>query len=210
MKKIMFNDRYGLTDAVLSGRKTQTRRVARLPDKSLTRGDLWNPTMGIDERGKVHFTFDCIDGKQRDLYPQYQPGEVLAVAQTYNSIVNSIPGTHPVWAKIIADTDNNCPGYHNKMFVRADLMLHRIRITDIAIEPLQDITDEDIIKEGIEWHHKLGMYGIAENVGGEYIKYPIIERTPRKAFASLIDRISGRGTWQRNPWVWVYHFERIK
>ena len=34
--------------------------------------------------------------------------------------------------------------------------------------------------------------------------------TPREAFAALIDRISGRGTWQCNPWVFVYEFELIK
>ena len=34
--------------------------------------------------------------------------------------------------------------------------------------------------------------------------------SPREAFAALIDRISGRGTWQRNPWVYAYEFELIK
>jgi hypothetical protein len=39
--------------------------------------------MGIDSKGRVYFTVDCIDGKQRDLYPQYQIGEEVAVAQSY-------------------------------------------------------------------------------------------------------------------------------
>ena len=33
---------------------------------------------------------------------------------------------------------------------------------------------------------------------------------PREAFAALIDRISGKGTWQRNPWVYVYTFELLR
>ena len=33
--------------------------------------------------------------------------------------------------------------------------------------------------------------------------------TPREAFASLIDKVSGRGTWKSNPWVFVYEFEPI-
>jgi hypothetical protein len=33
---------------------------------------------------------------------------------------------------------------------------------------------------------------------------------PRKAFASLIDKISGKGTWDKNPWIWVYYFELVK
>ena len=34
--------------------------------------------------------------------------------------------------------------------------------------------------------------------------------TPREAFATLIDKVSGRGTWKRNPWVVVYEFELVK
>ena len=34
--------------------------------------------------------------------------------------------------------------------------------------------------------------------------------TPRQAFAALIDKVSGRGTWDRNPWVVVYEFELVK
>lgn len=33
--------------------------------------------------------------------------------------------------------------------------------------------------------------------------------TPREAFASLIDRVSGKGTWDRNPFVFVYDFELV-
>lgn len=34
--------------------------------------------------------------------------------------------------------------------------------------------------------------------------------TPRQAFAALIDKVSGRGTWDCNPWVVVYEFELVK
>lgn len=96
------------------------------------------------------------------------------------------------------------------MFVRADLMPHRIRITDISVERLQDISDEDIMREGImegefvnTWdRYYYDTWGDVPN----HVTFP----TPRKAFASLIDRISGRGTWQRNPWVFVYSFEITK
>lgn len=33
---------------------------------------------------------------------------------------------------------------------------------------------------------------------------------PREAFASLIDKVSGRGTWERNPFVWRIEFELVK
>ena len=34
--------------------------------------------------------------------------------------------------------------------------------------------------------------------------------TPREAFAALIDKVSGKGTWESNPYVWVYEFELMK
>lgn len=92
------------------------------------------------------------------------------------------------------------------MFVRADLMPHRIRITNVRVERLQDISDEDCLREGIEEHLKGVQYGFTSNIG--YVgQYPFT--TPREAFALLIDKISGKGTWESNPWVFVYEFKLI-
>lgn len=201
MKKIMFSTEYGLEQAVLEHKKAMTRRLATLPD-GLGRGDLWHPVMGIDEKGRVHFTFDCIDGKQRDIYPQYQIGEVLAVAQSYHALIKA-GYVAPEW---LDHTCEDSAGYENKMFVRADLMPHRIRITNIAIAPLQGISDEDCLREGVEkWMDCYIVTGIMERGGKNNICFD----TPRQAFAYLIDKVSGKGTWQRNPWVLVYEFELI-
>ena len=207
MKKIMFNDKYGLTEAVLSGRKTMTRRVAVLPD-GLGRGDLWNPTMGIDERGKVHFTFDCIDATQRDLYPQYQPVEVLAVAQRYDAL--RWPALPDIDWKAITDEVTHSKGWSNKMFVKAEYMPHQIRITDVGIEPLQDITDEDCRREGIMEGEFMNTWDTFYYDHWGDVPNHITFRTLRQAFASLIDKTCGKGTWQRNPWTWKYEFVLIK
>ena len=98
------------------------------------------------------------------------------------------------------------------MLVRAAWMPHRIRITDLSFERLQDISEEDCLKEGIttitEGKNEVG------NAYGWDTKIDALKRdsffTPRAAFAALIDRISGRGTWQRNPWVVAYTFELIR
>lgn len=98
-------------------------------------------------------------------------------------------------------------GCNNKMFVRADLMPHHIRITNIRVERLQDISEADCLKEGI-W--------CDDNVGLEcttYWYHGLVNssfRTSKEAYASLIDKISGKGTWESNPWVFVYDFELIK
>ena len=217
MKKIMFSREYGLEQAVLNGKKTMTRRVARLPE-GLGRGDLWNPTMGIDDRGRVYFTFDCIDGKQRDLYPQYQPGEVLAVAQRYSDIpmsylLKDLPEDKHWYQQRLFEQSQ---GWDNKMFVMAKFMPHHIQITNVGIGPLQDISEEDALREGIfhyeqpPLHHEMDRFAPWPPYVKPYkhdndnLKYRC---TARAAFAYLIDKVSGTGTWNSNPWTWHYEFQ---
>jgi hypothetical protein len=96
------------------------------------------------------------------------------------------------------------------MFVKAKYMPHRIRITGIRAERLQDISDKDCLREGIR--KSVVEYGDKKIVQWTYFdeKRTIWFDSPRDAFAALIDRISGHGTWQRNPWVFAYEFELIK
>ena len=97
-------------------------------------------------------------------------------------------------------------GWNNKMFVEASKMLHHIRIIDVRIERLQDISDEYCLKEGIKKNLRCGKYGFDSNIG--YIsQYPF--HNPCEAFASLIDKVSGKGTWESNPYVFVYDFELV-
>ena len=196
MKKIMFSDRYGLTEAVLTGRKTMTRRVdKKLNHPLVTDISEW----GIDDKGKCSLAITYSTGLTEDVYPAYQIGEEIAIAQPYKDICLTGP--------IFFEGMRRETGWNNKMFVRADLMPHRIRITDLGFERLQDISDEDCLKEGVEkWMDCYIMSGIMERGGKNNVCFD----TPREAFAALIDRISGRGTWQSNPWVAAYEFELIK
>ena len=197
MKKIAFSTRYGLEQAVIDLTKTMTRREdKKLNHPLVTSISEW----GIDDKGKAYVAITYSTGLTEDVYPAYQIGEEVAVAQRYEDAI------HPLdWVNKLLYEDE--PGWKNKMFVRADLMPHRIRITDIRVERLQDISEEDCLREGVEkWIDSYIVSGIMENHGKNNVCFD----TPREAFAALIDRISGRGTWQRNPWVFVYEFELIK
>lgn len=92
------------------------------------------------------------------------------------------------------------------MFVRADLMPHQIRITGIRCERLQDIQDADCLKEGVRYIPEINRFYF-EDVSREASFY---FDNHREAFAALIDRVSGKGTWERSPWVVVYEFELVK
>lgn len=176
MKKIMFNDRYGLTQAVLDGRKTMTRRI--VPDGT--------PLGNWEETVK----------KSR-----YKVGEILAVAQSYHAL-NKAGYVAPEW---LEHTCESSAGYENKMFVRADLMPHRIRITNIKVERLQDISHEDCLKEGILYQDG---YFCGYKVSAPNMAFGAM--TAQQAFAALIDKVSGEGTWDSNPYVFVYEFELLK
>ena len=214
MKKIMFSERFGLEQSVLAGTKTMTRRI--IPDIEIDwnrRGRVTLPVSGfehgvlfMDVRSILHDAGICDYSAPAKYQPKYEVGEEVWIAQSYKGL-----GYKP------NDWIENCEGgyqqahefagYTNKMFVRSLYLEHRIRITNIKLERLQDITDEDCLKEGVEkWIDCYIVSGIMENHGKNNVCFD----TPREAFAALIDRISGRGTWQRNPWVYAYTFELIK
>jgi hypothetical protein len=214
----MFNDECGLTQAVLDGRKTMTRRGCKY-DRPNETYDIVFPVFepnDYDNDGNIVSPLNYAFGWKNDKgdftgwnIPQYKVGEVVAVAQCYKSL-----GMNPEIA--LDDKDGIgfytktkfAPGWKNKMFVRADLMPHHIRITDIKIERLQNISDEDCLKEGI---YK-GQCGSADThfMDVYYYKGDIQPYcTPRGAFAALIDKVSGKGAWESNSYVFVYEFELV-
>lgn len=182
MQKIMFNDKYGLTQAVLNGRKTMTRRIVE--SKTDADGNLMFPA------------------------PKYKIGEVIAIAQSYSTIENEC-GVE----KIPSHITKNSPGYRNKMFVSAENMPHHIKITGIKGERLQDISNDDCLREGV-FEGEFDSYVTGRIKPCYLITWPLTVKkqyfmTPREAFACLIDKVSGKGTWESNPYVYVYEFELV-
>lgn len=196
MKKIMFNDKYGLTQAVLVGRKTQTRRIAYMPNGFITFDDEDFQLKKLDN-GQALLTL-CNNSFKT---ARYKIGEEVAIAQKYADLAYD-GEFFRLLGKVIFEK-----GCHNKMFVRADFMPHRIRITNIRVERLQDISEENCIAEGIWKAHNVGLEGVT------YWYHGLANssfRTAKEAYAALIDKISGKGTWDSNPYVFVYDFELVK
>lgn len=189
----MFNDRYGLTQAVIEGRKTMAMMLINIKSTS-------------DVQVRIFAGYVQIIGRSGDVCAEkklsYKVGEVVAVAQRYQDIFDYSNCVNPyAW-----EDDDKPSGWTNKMLTKAELMPHQIRITGIKCERLQDISEEDCMKEGILGdveYDKYEVYGLFGNSDDGF-------DTPREAFASLIDKVSGRGTWKRNPWVVDYEFELVK
>ena len=208
MKGLMFNNKYGLEDAVINGTKTMTRRSVRIPKtfngiwvagfKKWTNslGDWFTELYDEDERG--------IDGSE--LKPPYKIGEIVAIKQAYKDIdIDFVPfngNGKGKWGnpKVMS-------GWTNKMFVRPDLMPHTIRITDIKLERLQDISNDDCMKEGIMKGDFINTWDkFYYDIIGDCACHQVFQK-PSMAYKSLIDKVSGKGTWDNNNWVWVIGFE---
>lgn len=200
-KKIMFSDDYCLTRAVLDGSKTMTRRMLKVP-KTCNGKEVYSFNILTNSVGT-----QCVDlvdengGVLGSLKPHYEVGEVVAIAQSYYTIGK------PQYDKF----GNGVPGNSNKMFTRAELMPHHIKITDVKVERLQDISDEDCLREGIRYYHFSDKRWSNNSGYGYHIPKNGLHLfdTPYEAFANLFERISGKGTWKSNPWVVAYSFELI-
>lgn len=186
MKKILFNDKFCLTLAVLNGAKTMTRRVLRD-----------NVPLGNWEETQKHLP--------------YKVGEVVAIAQSYKEIYPNAD------FEMVGDGFmKESAGWTNKMFVKADLLPHHIKITDVKVERLQDISKEDCLKGGIIFIESLSIIGedayffaVKRKVRQMYDNILKFFSSPQRAYADLIDKISGKGTWESNPFVVAYSFELV-
>lgn len=233
MNKILFNDEFLLTQAVLDGRKTQTRRVITYPktfhgkdvcgyyvcrratDRAITEVCMYDEDESFIDEGQI--------------LPKYNVGEVIAVAQSYkevdafyNAALNRKHSVHGMTIDMldcVPDEDIKKwfgfreqfvkkASWKNKMFVKAELMPHQILITNVRVERLQDISDEDCLKEGLEWDGKAQKYYAGYVKGTERKNW--LGNTPREAFARLINKVSKKDVWNENPYVFVYDFELIR
>ncbi len=213
----MFNDKFGLTQAVLDGRKTMTRRIieidecVRFPIIRFRPLEKWekkvvNPNYVFN--GHVYAVYNELDLLCHLVKPRYEIGEVVAIAQSYMDVDRfhrkGKNADYLEYLDSILPELKLYPGWGNKMFVKADLMPHHIKITGIKVERLQDISDEDCLKEGII--HVSTFLGQkiyhTPHVNGSYLSTNVAQ----EAFAYLIDKVSGKGTWESNPFVFAYEF----
>lgn len=213
MKKIMFNDKYCLTQAVLDGTKTMTRRS--VPLSLLDEYDTWYEDFIYKPIGEENYLSLEEYVLKRTTY---KVGEVVAIAQSYKSIADerdeaeTVLDLHKIGDNLLT-MDEMGAGWNNKMFVKANLMPHYIRITDVKVESLLDISDDDIMREGIRKESFAGgcmfCYNKVYIRNGNRRIEPIYNSTPRRAFASLMYKIIGGRTWESNPWVVAYSFELV-
>ena len=138
-----------------------------------------------------------------DQKPRYEVGEVIAIKQKYSDLDETWRVAKGIFYGDCYLCTEYQAGWNNKMFVKNELMPHKIKITGIKQCRLQDLTDEDCLREGVR---KGKVYGFFFGVGKTQKKC----LSPIDAFSGLINKLNGKGYWESNPDGYAYEFELVR
>jgi hypothetical protein len=209
---------------VVNGQKTQTRRIIPCPAKAhegiqaVKKDGKIIRVRALDENGRA--TKPGSDDLEWILTPRYNVGETLYLKEPYCQDCDFIQhessceywNNGKILYKYNGDEFPECAKYNpqlgkwqNKLFMPEEYARYYIKITGVRAERLQDISDEDCRKEGITYDmaHEgwCPSYNDPDSGGEPHYK---------EAYAYLFDSINGKGTWESDPFVWVYDFQLTK
>lgn len=216
MKGLLLNYTFGMWDAVVTGKKTNTRRshktlftVNENPDDYKFIGTV------TKKDGTIMARFIPKQGGQIiECRARYQPDEIVFLQEPTMNLKPYVTDDDTImyqyrdkdgvteldhFKQLIEAAKAKGAKWANKMFMVQAQARYFVKITEIQIERLQDISVRDCIKEGIEHKEETNTYGYREN--GK----PIFFTNPKKAYFSLYREINKVAP--ENPWVFSYHFE---
>lgn len=195
IKPILFNTE--MVRAILDGRKTCTRRVVKPTPKYFEVNE--NPV----------YIYDAEPAMGR-IYPPCQPEDVLYVRETWCGLPVNEAGHfrgHPIYY-YRADGDLRPEGWrgawHPSIHMPKEAARIWLKVTDVRVERLQDITEDGAKAEGANWKN-------GRNVGWE----EKMQRTAIERFAKIWDSTIKKSDldrygWNASPWVWAIEFERCE
>jgi hypothetical protein len=165
--------------AILDGSKTQTRRVVKPQAAVLT--DEMARALGVQPPAAQNPpVIPC---------PYGIPGDRLWVRETWADWSDGLaPADESSHILYRADTDRPDPKrWRPSIFMPRAASRILLEITDVRVQRLQEISDDDARAEGYDRSHAF----------------------PREWFALLWERINGADSWNTNPWVWAITFRRV-
>ena len=190
LKPILFSTE--MVKAILEGRKTQTRRLLKVkgckpfvPDNN--------------------FDVETILKWNNDYFPYGKIGDILWVRETWQKSLNP--------NEFVYKTDTDNPIYLDSNFkwkpsIFMPFTACRIflKITNIRVERLQDISETDAINEGIEIVEQINKVSFYKRYFGRNKNFTTA--MPKYSYQTLWEKINGKESWDLNPYVWVIEFER--
>lgn len=197
---VLFNTE--MAQAILAGRKTQTRREIK-KKYSNTDLELKNDKYGtrlIERQNDVPAPIDNGDGSvthrmtaYAEVKPKYQIGDILWVRETWHKIFDEDSDAFLGYG-YKADSEKGIWGPSIHMPKAAARIF--LKVTNVRCERIAEISCEDCKKEGTS-------YDKQEN--NDVDDFYALE-----AFMKLWETINGVESWLQNPFVWVYDFEQVE
>lgn len=212
MKGILFKP--DMIKAIMKGQKTQTRRLVKL-----------NEGVTMDQIHQMQNPIDSLRFGGWCKKPVYKKGDIVYVKETY-----CIDEEMIVRYKLDFSAKTTAPGpWVSAMFMAQNKARTFLRILDVYPEPIQDISYQDAIAEGVGQKHSdvfghrfrnyLELDRPWNNTGWfqgkyrQYGDYVAEEKMPQTSFRTLWEKINGLSVysrqWSTNPYVWVYKFEKL-
>jgi len=218
-KPILFNSE--MVNAILSGRKTQTRRIMKVQPSEHFHPQTIHGAMDFTAHW---YTPGVID---KDGYLQPARKDVFGVAdedEGYTCPLGAVGDqlwVRETWARYNIDQTSHDMAYRATTpadwpkdgLWRPSIHMPRwasrinLLITGVRVERLNDISEQDAMSEGID----------ADRLAESQDHYDCIadhnmtgRPTAKGYFSSLWQSIYGEESWEANPWVWVINFERME
>lgn len=199
-----------MVQAILAGRKTQTRRALKMQpswvesnNPLVSSGWQYKGKKGLPKLSswptKEDFAtalLECEKCPYGKIGDQLWVREAWSTHAEFDGVMPSSLETRSIhyWADGECQTGKKRPSIHMPRWASRILL----EITDIRVERLQDISEEDAQAEGCDNSKSESAIEV-----GWYEK-------PRRAFERLWESINGVGSWEANPWVWVVEFKVVQ
>lgn len=194
-----------MVEAILAGRKNQTRRIIT--------------GTALDWLINAEFTPEFVANPDNHLCPFGKPSSILWIREehrifdtvgTWHCEFKDGTITRHLESDIPADTLKRLKArktlgkWQRARFLPRYFARTYLKVTDIQVERLQDISEEDAIGEGVQGEFDTWQdYGQKDEIGS------FVMESARESFRTLWEKINGPGSWEANSWVWVVKFKKI-
>ena len=214
-----------MVQAILEGRKSQTRRIIKMPD--LVNNPSWYRYIGnsndmgitrvaIPYDDRLYHEWQRVNSNAASwVIHSYKPGDVLWVRETWNTLTayEEKPDYSVMSVRefVYKADDDRFDKWKPSIFMPKEACRIRLLVEDIRVERLQDISEEDAIAEGIEYmdNQFVEDYDEPLRIYCDYSDKESVLLVAKSSYKTLWESINGKGSWDKNPWVWCVKFKRL-
>lgn len=221
-KPILFST--PMVQAIINGTKTQTRRTKGLDN--LNKNPDWFRYDGIsnyiDHLYKHYFELVDLQGEPKEQYTSVdayvKAGDILWVRETFAdaTLGEKLSPKTVAYKADYTNEENNLP--KNKGIWKPSIFMPKeacrlwLKVTDVSVERLQDISEDDAIAEGARGSIPIDkLCKHVDRCKNRYMHETLNNMSGHQlGFLDIWADINGLEYWFANPWVWVYKFERCE